>query len=232
MPYRVYKGKLDAAHIVIEAWLQRHKHTRAMMSSLSRCVDYRCQKAADAFNTLPDIQWDGPCRLRIALWDAADTAAFITKVAPHMITAGYSMTDERTGAWIDEREIMSVQSGLFVYSVASTASLQALGNNVEPVVLVDMPDHLLKLDVEGLVRQALTAKGVAQVDSCPLVAKRLDWTMGNVRLPSWQVSGPSGLASALLGSMLDIDVPGPGGRVASSAGLLSEGIYDSPGRLV
>ena len=33
--------------------------------------------------------------------------------------------------------------------------------------------------------------------------------MGNMRLPNQQVSGPSGLAKAILGSVLDISVPAP-----------------------
>ena len=37
--------------------------------------------------------------------------------------------------------------------------------------------------------------------------------MGNVRLPSWQISGPVGLVCTLVGAMLDIDVPGPYGGV-------------------
>ena len=135
------------------------------------------------------------------------------KVVPSLLSSSYSVTDERTRVWIDEGEVMSLQSGSSMYLVASIASLQALGDQAEPVVLVDMPDYLLKADVEGLVRQALTAKGVPQADNYPLVAKRLDWTMGNVRLPSWQVSRPSGLARTMLGSMLDISVLGPLGGV-------------------
>ena len=46
-----------------------------------------------------------------------------------------------------------------------------------------------------------------------LVAKKLEWTMGNVKLPSWQVFGPAKMAGGLLGAMLDISVPGPHGGV-------------------
>ena len=61
-------------------------------------------------------------------------------------------------------------------------------------MLVDVPDHLLKRDVDSLVRQALVAKGTMQgVGNIPLQVKRLDWTMGNVRLPCWQVVGLMGL---------------------------------------
>ena len=61
----------------------------------------------------------------------------------------------------------------------------------------------------GPVRRALEAKGVPQASNRPLVAKRLDWTMGNVRLLSWQMFGPLGLVKALPGSMLDIELHGP-----------------------
>ena len=37
--------------------------------------------------------------------------------------------------------------------------------------------------------------------------------MGSVKFPNWQVFGPLGLAKAMLGSMLDISVPGPLGGV-------------------
>ena len=139
MPYGVYKGKLNSAHTVLEMWLQTGKRTPSTLSSVWMTMDHKSKQEADLFTAMPDIQWDSPCKLRIALWDAADTAAFIMKVVPSLLSSGYSVTDERTGVWIDEREVMSMQSGSFVYSVAPTASLQALGDQAEPFVLVDMP---------------------------------------------------------------------------------------------
>ena len=43
-------------------------------------------------------------KLRVVLWDKADIAPFILKLAPHLLSSGFLMSDERTGAWIDERE--------------------------------------------------------------------------------------------------------------------------------
>ena len=57
----------------------------------------------------------------------------------------------------------------------SSELLTAAAGDSEPVVLVDVLDHLLKLDVEGLVRQSLQAKGSVQgVDNVALQAKCLD----------------------------------------------------------
>ena len=173
MPYGIYKGKLNEAHAIFEMWLQKRKRTPTTLGSVWKIVDYRYKFEADSSTLLPDIQWDGPCKLWVALWGPADTAIFITKVIPHLLTAGYSMTDERTGAWIDEREVMSVQSGSSIYSMSSSQSHQALGDNIEPMVLVDMPNHLQRVDVEGPVRQARAAKGIPTAKNCPIVGRRL-----------------------------------------------------------
>ena len=61
---------------------------------------------------------------------------------------------------------MSVQSGSSAYS---TASLVTATGESELVVLADVPDHLLKPDVESVVRQAFVAKGTVQgVGNIPL----------------------------------------------------------------
>ena len=66
---------------------------------------------------------------------------------------------------------MSVQSGSSAYS---SASLVTATGESEPVVLVDVPNHLLKPDVGSLVHQALVAKGTVQgVGNIPLQVKRL-----------------------------------------------------------
>ena len=183
------------------------KRTPAALSGAWRAIDYRCKVHAAYFSVMPDVQWETASKLRVALWDKADIAPFILIVAPHLLSSGFSMSDERMGAWIDEREVMSVQSGSSAYS---TASLVTATGEWEPVVLVDVLDHLLKPDVESLVHQALVAKGMVQgVGNIPLQVKHVDWTMGNVRLPCWQVAGPVGLSATLVGSMLDIDVRGP-----------------------
>ena len=56
----------------------------------------------------------------------------------------------------------------------------------KPIVVVDVPNHLPKPDVEAVVRHAMLAKSAAGAADAPLVAKKLHWTM-----PSWQVSGPA-----------------------------------------
>ena len=84
------------------------------------------------------------CELRSGTWPTLLPSS-------SLLSSGYSVTDECTRVWIDEREVISAQSGSCVYSVASTAWLQALGDEAEPVVLVDMHDYLLKGDVAGLV---------------------------------------------------------------------------------
>ena len=69
-------------------------------------MDYRCKLETYSFPAMPNIQWDGPCKLWVALWDATDNATFITEVAPHLLTVGYSVSDEHSGAQIHEQEIM------------------------------------------------------------------------------------------------------------------------------
>ena len=213
VPYGVYKGHLNEASTVVEAWLKKKKRTAGAMGSLWRTVDFRCKALADSFSVLPDVQWDAPAKLRVALWTPGDAALFFLKIVPQLLSAGFSLTDERIGAWIDEREVMSVQSGSSTYSVTGAAMRGQPDGAAEPIVLVDMPDHLLKQDVEAVVRHAMLAKFVVGAADALLVAKKLDWTMGNVKLPSWQVSGPANMAGGLLGAMLDISVPGQHGGV-------------------
>ena len=209
--YGVYKGRLNGAATVIETFLQKKKRTPAALRGAWRAIDYRCKVHEAYFSIMPDVQWETASKLRVALWDKADVVPFILKAAPHLLSSGFSMSDERTGTWIDEREVMSVHSGSSAYS---TASLVTATGELEPIVLVDVPDHLLKPDVKSLVRQALVAKGTVQgVGNIPLQVKRLDWTMGNACLPCWQVASPVGLSAPLVGSMLDIDVPDPFGGV-------------------
>ena len=211
--YGVYKGHLNEASTVVEAWLKKKIRTAGAVSSLWRTVDFRCKALADSFSVLPDVQSDAPAKLRVALWMPGDAALFILKIVPQVLSAGFSLTDERIGAWIGEREFMSVQSGSSTYSVTGAAMQGQPDGAAEPVVLVDMPDHLLKQDVEAVVRHAMLAKSVVGAADALLVAKKLDWTMGNVKLPSWLVSGPANMAGGLLGAMLDISVPGPHGGV-------------------
>ena len=104
---------------------------------------------------------------------------------------------------------MSIRPCPSVYSVSSSSSRVQVDGASEPVVLFDMPDHLLKADVVAVVRHAMMAESVAGAADAQLVAKKLDWTMGNVKLPSWQVSGPANMA----GTMLDISVSGPHGGI-------------------
>ena len=66
--------------------------------------------------------------------------------------------DEPTGAWIDKREVMSVQSGSSSYSLSGTAIPVQPDGAAEPIVLFDMPDHLLKPDSEAVVCRAMLAK--------------------------------------------------------------------------
>ena len=96
VPYGVYKGHLDEASTVVEAWLKKKKRTAGSMSSLWRAGDFRCKALADSFSILPDIQWDAPAKLRVALWTPGDAAPFILKVLPQLLSAGFSLTDERT----------------------------------------------------------------------------------------------------------------------------------------
>ena len=213
VPYGVYKGHLNEASDVVEAWLKKKKRTAGSMSSLWRTVDFRCKALADSFSVLPDVQWDAPAKLRVALWTPGDAALFILKIVPQLLSAGFSLTDERTGALIDEREVMSVQSRSSTYLVTGAAMRGQPDGAAEPIVVVDMPDHLLKQGVEAVVRHAMLAKSVVGAANALLVAKKLDWTMGNVKWPSWQVSGPANMAGGLLGAMLDISVPGPHGGV-------------------
>ena len=216
VPYGVYKGHPNEASTVVEAWLKKKKRTAGAMGSLWRTVDFRCKALVDRFSVLPDVQWDAPAKLRVALWTPGDAALFILKIVPQLLSARFSLTDERTGAWIDEREVKSVQSGSSTYSVTGAAMRGQPNGAAQPIVLVDMPDHLLKQDVEAVVRRAMLAKSVVGSADALLVAKKLDWTMGNVKLPSWQVSGPANMAGGLLGAMLDISVPGPHGGVQHS----------------
>ena len=140
---------------MVEAWLKKKKRTAGAMSSLWRTVDFRCKALADSFSVLPDVQWDAPAKLRVALWTPSDAALFPLKIVPQLLSAGFSLADERTGAWIDEREVMSVQSGSSTYSVTGAAMRGQPDGAAEPIVLVDMPDHLLKQDVEAVVRHAM-----------------------------------------------------------------------------
>ena len=151
VPYGVYKGQLNEASTVVEAWLKKKKRTAGAMSSLWRTVHFRLKALADSFLVLPDVQWDAPAKLRVALWTPGDAALFILKIVPQLLSAGLSLTDERTGAWIDEREVMSVQSGSSTYSVTGAVMRGQPDGAAEPIVLVDMPDHLLKQDVEAVV---------------------------------------------------------------------------------
>ena len=144
---------------VIEAFLQKKKRTPAAVSGVWHAVDYRYKLHPDSFTVMPGIQWETATKVRIALWDKSDVAVFIVKVAPQLPTTIFSMSDERTRILIDEREVISVQSGSSSYS---TRSLTAAAAGSKPNLLVDVPDHPLKLDVEGLVRQALRAKGIVQ----------------------------------------------------------------------
>ena len=70
VPYGVYKGHLNEASTVVEAWLKKKKRTAGAMSSLWRTVDYRCKALADSFSVLPEVQRDAPAKLRVALWRA------------------------------------------------------------------------------------------------------------------------------------------------------------------
>ena len=145
----------------------------------------------------------------MALWTPRDAALFILKVVPMLLGDGFSLTNERTGAWIDKREVISVQSASSSYSVSGVAMREKPDGAAEPIVLVDMPDHLLKLDMEVVVRHAMLAKSFAGAADGLLVAEKHDLTMGNVKLPCWQVSLPANMGGGLLGAMLDISVPGP-----------------------
>ena len=113
---------------------------------------------------------------------------------------------------------MYVQSGSSTYSVSGAEMRGQPDGSAEPIVLVNMPDHLLKEDVEAVVRHAMLAKSVAGAADALLVAQNLDWTMGNVKLQSWQVSWPANMAGGLLGAMLDISVPGPHRGVQQAIG--------------
>ena len=144
VPYGIHTGLLNEAATVIEAFLQKKKRNPVALSSVWRTVDCRCKLHANSFSVMPDIQWETSVKVRIALWDNSDVAVFIVKVPPQLSLAGFSMTDERTGTWIDEREVMSVHSGS---SAFSSALLPSATGESEPVVLVDVPDHLLKADV-------------------------------------------------------------------------------------
>ena len=134
VPYGVYKGHLNEASTVVEAWLKKKKHTAGSMSSLWRTVDFRCKALADSFSFLPDVQWDAPAKLRVALWTPGDTALFTLKIVPQLLSAGFSLTDERTGAWIDEREVMFVESGSSTYSVSGAAMRGQPDGAAEPIV--------------------------------------------------------------------------------------------------
>ena len=98
VPYGVYRGHLNEASTVVEAWLKKKKRTAGAMSSLRRTVDLRCKALADSFSVLPDVQWDAPAKLRVALWTPGDAALFILKIMPQLLSAGFSLTEERTGA--------------------------------------------------------------------------------------------------------------------------------------
>ena len=139
----IYKGHPDEASTVVEAWLEKKKRTAGSMSSIWRTEDFRCKALADSFSVLPDVQWDAPAKLRVALWTPGDGALFILKVVLQVLSAGFSLRDERTGAWIDEREVVSVQSGSSTYSVCGAALRGQPDGAAEPIVLVDMPDHLM-----------------------------------------------------------------------------------------
>ena len=147
-------------------------------------VDFRYKSLADSFSVIPEVQWDAPTKLHVALWTPVDAAVFILNVVPQMLSAGLSFTDERTSGWISEREVTSVQSGSSAYSIPGLVPHVQRDGAAEPVVLVDMPDHLLKLDVEAVVLHGMLTKSLGGADDAPMVAKKLDWTMGNVRLPS------------------------------------------------
>ena len=77
MAYGVYKGHLDEAIPVVEAWLKKKKHRAGSMSSLWRTVDFRCKALADSLSVLPHVQWDAPAKLRVALWTPGDAALFV-----------------------------------------------------------------------------------------------------------------------------------------------------------
>ena len=91
MPYGVYKGRLDEASTVVEAWLKKKKRTPGSMSAPWRTVDFR----------------------------------FKARVRPD----GAS----------------------------------------EPVVVANMPDHVLKPDVAAVVRHAMLSKSVAGAVDAPVI---------------------------------------------------------------
>ena len=136
-------------------WRRRGLKRRSVRWGLWRTIDFRCKALADSFSVLPDVPWDAPPKLMMALWTPGEAALFILKVVLQLLSAGFSLTDERTGAWIDEREVMSVQSGSSTCSVSGAAMRGQPDAAAEPIVLVDMPDHLMKLDVEAVVRHAM-----------------------------------------------------------------------------
>ena len=72
---------------MVEAWLKKKKRTTGSMSALWRTVDFRCKALADSFSVLPDVQWDAPAKLRVALWTLAEAALLILKVVPQLLSA-------------------------------------------------------------------------------------------------------------------------------------------------
>ena len=70
---------------------------------------------ADSFSVLPDVQWYGPAKLRAALWTPGDAALLILEVALQLLSPRFSLTDEQTSTWMDEREVMSVLTGSSSY---------------------------------------------------------------------------------------------------------------------
>ena len=102
--YGVYTGRLNAPATVIGAFLQIKKRTPTALNGTWHAVGYCCKVHAACFSVMPHVQWETASKLRVALWDKADDAPFILKVAPHLLSSGFSMSDERTGVWIDGRE--------------------------------------------------------------------------------------------------------------------------------
>ena len=82
VPYAVYKGHVNEASTLVEARLKKKKRTAGTMSSLWRTVDFRCKALADSFSGPPDVQWDAPAKLRVALWTPSDAALFLLKIRP------------------------------------------------------------------------------------------------------------------------------------------------------
>ena len=97
VPYEVYKGHLDDAAVVAEAWLRKKKRTSAAMGAMWRIAEFRCKSLGGGFSVIRDVQWDAPTKIRVALWTPEDAALFIVKVAPQRLSAGFSPYERAFG---------------------------------------------------------------------------------------------------------------------------------------